>query len=800
MGVYQVPPSDAIAAFTVAMRGHGLVPPPELIADGRIHRCRVEGDRPNKRDGAYLLRLDERPAGGFGSWKGGWNWQPWRYSNGTTTWTPAERAAFAAEMETKRKAREENDQRLAEEARREAVARFGNAGPADPQHSYLEAKQIKAYGLRQAGNELLVPRYDMLNGEIMNLQRILLNGDKRNLTGGRVEGTWHVIGHLKGAGTILLAEGFASAASDHETAGYPAVVSFGSGNLQAAAVELRRQHPKARIVVCGDDDWKKPGNPGKKAATEAAIAADADLVFPTFGPDRKDDQKDFNDMHIARGAEAVRAAIENATKPSIDWPDIDPALVKDTRNNVPTFPVHLLPAAWREWVVATAEGASAPVDYVVMGLLACVAGVTGVGVLVQATSSWSEPLVLWGADIGEPSMGKTPGLAAARRLIDGVEHDAREGDAERQRQHETKAEAAKALEEKWRSEVAEATNNAKPRPDKPADARHVEPFVPTQLIIEDTTIESLVDIVRGNPRGVVLWRDELSGWLQNLGRYSGGNDRPFWLERWSAGNATVNRKNRPAVHIQRLGVSIVGNIQPARLGEICDDDDGMAARFLFTWPERAPYKQIQKRRAGVDANAVNRLKKISMHASSGEEPLALKLDSYAVETLDAFCAEHYAEADDYEGIEAGWYGKGPGNVVRLAGALALLAWSETDRTVSPSITTEIVHDAAGLWADYFWPVARVVFASAGTPAHRRARKAIAWIRRTRAMTISVEDIRVGALARTASAAEAAAVMDQLVSGGVLRPVPKVAKGPGRPAYRWEVNPALHARKPQGTHA
>jgi hypothetical protein len=151
-------------------------------------------------------------------------------------------------------------------------------------------------------------------------------------------------------------------------------------------------------------------------------------------------------------------------------------------------------------------------------------------------------------------------------------------------------------EERWRDEVATAKAGKSP-PTKPAAADHIDPFVPTQFVIEDATIESVVDVVRGNPRGVTLVRDELTGWLQNLGRYSAGTDRPFWLERWPAGSATVNRKNRPAVHIPRLGASIMGGIQPDRLGEICgDDDDGMASRFLFAWPERPPYIPLQERR------------------------------------------------------------------------------------------------------------------------------------------------------------------------------------------------------------
>ena len=71
--------------------------------------------------------------------------------------------------------------------------------------------------------------------------------------------------------------------------------------------------------------------------------------------------------------------------------------------------------------------------------------------------------------------------------------------------------------------------------------------MPTQFVVGDTTIESVVDVVKGNPRGVVLWRDELTGWLMNVARYGGGNDRPFWLERWSAASQpSTARTGRPS--------------------------------------------------------------------------------------------------------------------------------------------------------------------------------------------------------------------------------------------------------------
>ena len=80
-----------------------------------------------------------------------------------------------------------------------------------------------------------------------------------------------------------MGEGFATCATAHEDTGHAAVVAFGSDNLEAAAVELRKQYPLSRIVILGDDDWQRPGNPGLTKAKEAARAVDGFLAVPKFG-------------------------------------------------------------------------------------------------------------------------------------------------------------------------------------------------------------------------------------------------------------------------------------------------------------------------------------------------------------------------------------------------------------------------------------------------------------------------------------------------------------------------------------
>ena len=194
------------------------------------------------------------------------------------------------------------------------------------QSPYLVRKGVHGFGVRyatlggagadsDAGSWLLVPLVDAA-GKLWNVQRIaptVLEGgapSKLFTKGARKSGLWHVLGALQGAGTALLAEGYATGASLHQATGLPVVVAFDAGNLLPVAKALQQAYPGLVLVVCGDDDTataERTGrNPGREKAEAAARAVGGVAVFPT---DLPLGASDFNDMHLARGLEAVNVCI-----------------------------------------------------------------------------------------------------------------------------------------------------------------------------------------------------------------------------------------------------------------------------------------------------------------------------------------------------------------------------------------------------------------------------------------------------------------------------------------------------------
>src|SRR5260370_5684154 len=120
--------------------------------------------------------------------------------------------------------------------------------------------------------------------------------------------------------------------------------------------------------------------------------------------------------------------------------------------------------------------------------------------------------------------------------------------------------------EEWKSLPKEE------RGDKPE-----EPEDPPCWITSDATIEALGELLRDNPRGLLLARDELDAWFQSFARYrgkSGGSDRAQWLELHQAGTLRIDRltRERKRLAVRRAAVSLTGTIQPGLLANALDPD------------------------------------------------------------------------------------------------------------------------------------------------------------------------------------------------------------------------------------
>ncbi|WP_407122157.1 toprim domain-containing protein [Bradyrhizobium sp. STM 3561] len=335
-------PHDAVAQFRDAMAAQGIVVAEEIIADGRLHRYHVEGDKKGQRNAWAILHIDgKRPAGAFGCNRRYGTDQKFTWSaKGAKPLTQAERRALRERIE-----RQKTEREAAERARHAVAAerarQLWDAASDCETHPYLERKQIQSHGLRvgkwekideETGDVRLISKQALLipirdtKKQIHSLQaifpkKLMGDRDKDYLTGGNKAGHFYSIGkpvEFEGRIVIIICEGYATGASLHEATGHAVIVAFDAPNLLPVAQAIRARFPHAIVIMAADNDqWtlKPVNNPGVTRAREAALAIGGLVAVPPFdaslGAVGEGGPTDFNDMHVREGARSVKAIIES---------------------------------------------------------------------------------------------------------------------------------------------------------------------------------------------------------------------------------------------------------------------------------------------------------------------------------------------------------------------------------------------------------------------------------------------------------------------------------------------------------
>jgi hypothetical protein len=494
---------------------------------------------------------------------------------------------------------------------------------------------------------------------------------------------------------------------------------------------------------------------------------------------------------------AVNRATGQAAPPP--WPDLDLSLLDAQVIPPPPFP-KVLPAGWTQWNLDTAKSAGCPVDYVALPLLAAVGTLIGNARWGQPWEGWSEPPALFAGLVGRPSSGKSPGLDVVTNLLAQLETERNVDWEIRRRAYKRDLAAAKERRTSWESDVKVAIKNGSQPPDMPADAEDPDPPQRRRLFSTEPTVEKAARMAHGNPRGLLLVRDELAGWIGGMDRYSRGNgsDRAFWLQAYGGRHWTPDRikDGEHDIIVPHLLWGVCGGIQPDRIANqlLTGDDDGLAARFLYSWPIPIP----PRRPTGTPDHTIARaaLRRLVELPWQPPEPVILPFSDNAAAALQALREEAADLENSAAGMFLSWLGKLPGFCVRLAVILQHLEWCWNDP--APPLPNEIegwaVAAAADFLEDYAVPIARRVFGEATLPqAERDARTLARWLVRQTPLpeTINARDLRRmanGPGIRDADRMNAA--LDEVAQANWIRPAPARAGGYGRPRDDWSVNPAL----------
>lgn len=575
---------EIVEQFRSSMLNAGLTPPTQIVADGRKHRFSTNG-KANDKAGEYRIYPDNIPAGYFMDWRTG-VYQNWRIDLRREL-TPEEVRTHNKNIE-QRKLQEQKEQ---DAAARKAQEIWNSSQPAISDHPYCMAKKIDPLGLRIYKGSLVIPV--TLDKKIHSLQFITKDKQKFFMSNGRVSECYYSIG--TSTKVICICEGVATGISIHRSTGHAVVVAFSCGNLPVVSQYIRKKFPDSLILLCADNDPS-----GLKFANHSAELIKCRVIVPECNIECPERINDFNDMANMYGLEAVKSQINSACSMPVLERCRKPIPLPMSLPDVRPLRPEMLPEAIRDFVMDVSYRQQSPADFIAVTALCAISTVLGrkIRIRPKQNDDWVVTPNLWGAIIGKPSAMKSPCMTAALQPL----HDLQD-----QFSKEYSRELLEYESESQVNDIARQTNkNAVKVKIKSNDrggaleelqknVRIISKPIRKRLIINNTSVEKLGELLNENPNGLILVRDELSGWLSDMQKEEFQGDRAFYLESFNGdGRFIYDRIGRGTIEINSCTLSVIGGIQPSKIMPIVRramhgiSDDGLVQRLqLSVWPDES---------------------------------------------------------------------------------------------------------------------------------------------------------------------------------------------------------------------
>lgn len=270
---------------------------------------------------------------------------------------------------------------------------------------------------------------------------------------------------------------------------------------------------------------------------------------------------------------------------------------------VEPFHFEILPDDLHDWIKDIHERIQCPPDFLAVTAMVSMAAVIGrkVGIHPKAFDDWLVIPNLWGAIIGRPSAMKSPALSEVLKPLDRLVATAGKRYSELTAEHEANQVLIKAKLEDAEKALKDAAKGKGVLSEQEAmrnyiDIKAVATETPTEkrYKFNDSSVEKLGELLNENTNGLLLVRDELTGWMKSMDREDKSNDRAFFLECFNGQGAYVyDRIMRGTTKIESTTLSIIGGIQPTKFAPYITNavsmnanDDGFVQRFqLAVYPD-----------------------------------------------------------------------------------------------------------------------------------------------------------------------------------------------------------------------
>lgn len=233
------------------------------------------------------------------------------------------------------------------------------------------------------------------------------------------------------------------------------------------------------------------------------------------------------------------------------------------------FPLSVFPMPIRNIVDSLHKYENYQIDFTASAFLTVFAATMGNTWSARFMTGWVSRPIIYMVLVGPPSCGKTPPLRQAIAPLLRLDESYDRVYAKEIRQYR-KWERLTAKQRKQQSMPEEM--------EMPQRKCHV---------VVNSTIEALVSAMRDNPRGVLIYNDEIDSLLSNFNRYN-GSDESYFLSLFSGTPFKYTRKsNNEYIFLSQPYCSIIGSTQPGMLSTLFGGKrslNGFSSRFLKVYP------------------------------------------------------------------------------------------------------------------------------------------------------------------------------------------------------------------------
>lgn len=466
----------------------------------------------------------------------------------------------------------------------------------------------------------------------------------------------------------------------------------------------------------------------------------------------------------------------------------------------------LLPAVLRDFVDDIAARMQCPPDFPAVALMVSLATVVGrrCGIYPKRLDDWLVIANLWGVVVGRPSLMKSPAIQDGMSALDALITKSTKQYAFEKAMYEIAAEAHAGQKEAWKKDVRKAGSEGKPTesmlpPEKP------DPPVEHRLRTNSGSVECLISLLNDNPDGLLVFRDELTGWLRNLDKPGKEGDRQFYLEAWNGNGASFDYDTFAHGHLHSDGLclSMLGSIQPGPLSSLIASaakggggDDGMIQRFqLMVYPDGIGRWRNVDRLPDTDAKKkvdriFQRLDAMTFPCSDGDIP-ALHFDSAAQDFFDNWRAALELKIQSVTSLTIESHlAKYRSLMPSIALLIHLADVAGREAALTP-VTLEAATCAVA-WCDYLESHARRIYGMQAVFEIEGAKSLVQKLKKGELESpFTVRQVHRKHWSGLATSQEAEAACALLVDHGYLREVE--IRGKGRPMVQYMLNPLVADR-------